>query len=1041
MLKFSQTMARYLFLTIILMMTWSIQAQEKNMMVTGTVVSSADGLGIPGVSVVIKGTMLGTITDMDGNYSLKAEMGDVFQFSFIGMESTEKEVRGKIVDVSMKPDVVSLDEVVAIGYGSVKKKELTGAVAQVKSEDISRVVTSDFGAALQGLVAGVNVTANSGAPGENSNILIRGVSSISGSNTPLFVVDGVPQEGDPRLSTNEIETIDILKDAASAAIYGTRGAAGVILITTKQGEAGSLRVRVNSSYGVEDIRSGTPVMNAVEQTYADFLYHRNLNGTNYTDINLSTLRTSESFQNNTDLGSLVFIDYAPVQEHSINVSGGTKDISYNVIAGYFNKEGVIVNSGFERFNTRANTTYRHGKWRINANVGLTQEKKKSSPGGIITQTIKYHPTMNMIDVDSDEALNTSHSFESNRVNWVMDSFRNTDVNHRTSAFANFNINLELIKDLNLSTRIGNSFTNDYRHRFSPYQEVYDVDGELVGDPSTNSYVWDLSSRRTALTLDAGLTYQKKFDKHKLTVFLGQSVEKYVYDSFEAKKTAVSNNEIDRLDGAVSNPYASSMDNDYVNKLIGSIGRIQYDYKSKYLLSASIRRDGSSKFGSDNRWGIFPSASLGWNVSDEGFWQGIKEVANNFKLRASYGTVGNQSFDPYTYSAGITPGINYIFTSQNADGGQNNSLVNGYVQTEFANGDVKWETSIQTNIGMDIAFFNNKLTFTAEYYNTNKKDMLMPIQLPGSTGNIPNVNMHNPKSSVVVLNVGDMTNQGLEFAMGYRTKTGRVSWGVNGTFSTNKNEVTKVNGMGGFTLLDDGGLISGKKSVSQVTAIAEGYEAGAFFLRPTNGIVDSHEKLAEYQNIRPDARMGDLIYKDTNGDGLISDLDRVYSGSGLVEYEVGLNAQASFKGFDFSMQWYSAIGHEIMNGAKATAYGWGRHKDLLYQWSEANPTSSIPSYKGEPNKHFNYEGHSDLWLEDGTYLRLKEITLGYTLPQVSTRGWGIDKCRFYVTAQNPLTFTDYSGYDPEVGGNVKSRGVDKGNYPVTSLYTVGVNLNF
>ncbi|WP_282039060.1 SusC/RagA family TonB-linked outer membrane protein [Saccharicrinis aurantiacus] len=1017
---------------LLVAISWApIYAQ--NITVQGKITASEDGLPIPGVSVIVKGTSSGTISNFDGVYVIKAKKGETLVFSFIGMENQEQVVNSPQLNIKLVTESIGLDEVVAIGYGTVKKKELTGAVAQVKSDDITRVVTSDVGTALQGLVAGVNVTANSGAPGENSSILIRGVSSIDGNNTPLYVVDGVPQEGDPRLSTNEIETIDILKDAASCAIYGTRGAAGVILITTKQGTEGSLKVSVNGSYGIQDIRSGTPLMNASEQTYADFLTSRIVSGSNDDDMFLSTLRSAESFQNDTDLGSLVFIDYAPVQDYSVNISGGTKDISYNVIAGYYNKEGVIVNSNFERFNTRANTTYKHGKWRINASIGMTQEKTDRAPGGIITQTIKYHPTMEMIDPNSDSPIETSHSTESNRVNWVMDSFRNTDESNRVNAYGNFNINYEIIQGLNLSTRLGTNATNDYRHQFSPFQEVYDVDGELIGSKETNSSVTNTSSRRTALTWDANLTYRKKFNKvHNLTLMAAQSLEKFQFESHQSKKAAVFNNEIDVLDGAIANPSASSQGNDYVNKLIGTIGRVQYGYKSKYLFSASVRRDGSSRFSKENRWGVFPSTSAAWNISDESFWSGLKDVVNNMKLRGSYGAVGNQNFRNYAYSAGIEAGLDY----SNAD-----NIKYGAAQTSFANGDVKWETSIQSNIGIDLSFLKNKITFTAEYYNTNKRDMLMPITLPGSTGNIPNVNMSHDKVSVVYLNVGDMTNQGIELALGYRARTGKVNWRFNGTFSTNDNKVTKINGLGGFTLMDDSGLISGKKAVSQVTALAEGYEAGAFFIYETNGIVDTHAKLAEYQKVKPDANLGDLIYVDNNGDGEISDLDRVYMGSGLPKYEAGLNARADYKGFDFSMQWYSAIGHEIMNGAKATAYGWGRHADLIYQWSDNNPGSSIPSYRGEPDKHPNYAGYTDLWLEDGTFVRLKEITLGYTLPNSTTQKWGISKCRLYVTAQNPLTITGYTGYDPEVGGNVRSKGLDKGNYPVTALYTVGFNLNF
>ncbi|WP_066627778.1 SusC/RagA family TonB-linked outer membrane protein [Labilibacter marinus] len=1031
--NFQKRMSRVLLISFIALIAFSSVAMAQELRVKGVVTSSEDGLPIPGVSVVVKGTTNGTITDIDGKYVIRANKGEIVVFSFIGMKSQEAEAIGAPLNVKLESETIGLDEVVAIGYGTVKKKELTGAVAQVKSEEISKIVTSDVGNALQGLVAGVNVTAASGQPGESSSILIRGVTSINGSNTPLYVVDGVPMEGDPRLSTNEIETIDILKDAASCAIYGTRGAAGVILITTKQGKAGTMRVSLNANYGIRDIRSGTPLMNSSDQVYADILeLKHNFEGINDDELRLKMLRSPYYFQNETDLGSHVFIDNAATQDYNLNMSGGSKDISYNVTVGYYNQEGVVINSGFERFNTRINTVYNHNKWRINASVGGSLEETDRPPGGIITQTIKYHPTNNDLDFNSDEPIYATGDHEANNVNWVFDSFRNTDVTSRNNQFANLNVNYNVMKGLNISARAAVRGVNDYRHSFSPFQEVYDAEGDLTSDPERDSYVRMTATKSRSTTYNIGATYRKSFNKHNMTLYAGQSTEKYTFDSFEASRVGVVNNNVDVLDGAVANPAASSMGNDYVNKLIGYIGRVQYNYKSKYLLSASVRRDGSSKFAAENRWGTFPSASAAWNVSDEPFFSAVSNVVNTFKLRGSYGQVGNQNFTPYSFSAGVINGVDYIL------GGEQSY---GSAQQSYANANVKWETSIQSNYGVDLAFLNNKITLTAEYYTTSKKDMLMPIEVAPSNGSLPTSQMETPKSSVVMLNVGDMTNQGIELALAYKAKTGNVKWDLSGTFSTNDNEVTKINGLGGFTLLNDGGLIAGRRAQSQVTALAEGYEAGAFFIYKTEGVIDTHAKLAEYQKIDATAKMGDLMYADTYKDGVITDADRVYGGSGLPEFEVGFNVKADYKNIDFSMSWYSAIGHEIMNGSKATAYAWNRHADMTSQWSVENPTSPIPAYRGEPNAHKNYHGNTDLWLEDGSYIRLRNVTLGYTLPTSAVSKLKLSKCRFYVTAQNPLTFTNYQGYDPEVGGNVTNRGLDKGNYPVTSLYSVGVNLNF
>lgn len=1020
----SMLSTRRLLLWMMMFAVSAVFAQTEK--IQGTITDNDNGESIPGVTVQVVGQSGGTISDIDGKYSIDAAMGSVLKFSFIGMKPKKVTVTKVIHNVSMKSSSIGLDEVVAIGYGTSKKKELTGAVAQVKAEDLSRIVTSDLGTALQGQVAGVNIIASSGDPGASSEILIRGISSIDGSNTPLFVVDGIPQEGDPGLSTNEIETLDILKDAASCAIYGTRGAAGVILITTKQGKAGSISLSVNGSYGVQSITSGTPLMNTVDQSYFDLVNNRNVTGTYDDEIQLGLSKQPKGFTNNTDISDIVFVDYASVQDYNATISGGSKELSYNVVAGYYKKDGVIINSAFERFNTRINTVYKHDKWLINSSVGLTDEETDKAAGNLIVQSIKYRPTQDMIDPDATDAITgIADANESNRLNNVLESFQNTDNLKRTKAFANFKINYKIAESLTFTSSLGTTITNDYRQKFNPYQETILANGTVSGSSSaTTSYVEMSAGRKSALSADAGLSYSKKFNKvHSVKAIAVASIEKYVYGGFWAKQYGVSNNAIELLSGTTTNPSVGATTN-YVNTLVGNIGRVQYGYKSKYLLSASVRVDGSSKFAEENRWGVFPSASAAWNISDEKFFKPIKKVANRMKIRASYGTVGNQNFSAYSYSNGIILGSDYLF---------GNTLNSGATQQSYANSAVQWETSVQSNVGVDLGLFSNKLTFTAEYYNTKKENMLFPLVLPSSAG--------TGIKGKTMLNIGNMTNQGFELAAGYKVQMDEVLVRFNGTFSTNKNEVTEIYGLDGFVYTDDSGLISGAANTSKVTGIAKGYEAGAFFIYKTDGIVDTHERLAEYQKLNPAAQMGDLVHVDTNGDGAISEGDKTYGGSGLPEYEIGFNMNVDYKGFDLSMNWYAALGHEIMNGAKATAFGYGRHQDLLYAWSEANPETSIPAYRGDTKAHANYSGYTDLWLEDGSYLRLKAVTLGYSLSPRIVENMGLGKFRIYVSAQNPLTITNYTGYDPEIGGGVKSRGLDKGNYPVSSLYLVGLNVKF
>ncbi|WP_068471533.1 SusC/RagA family TonB-linked outer membrane protein [Saccharicrinis aurantiacus] len=1012
---------------VIMLLCFNTNVSAQNLLVTGVVTDEADGLPIPGVSIVVKGTQNGTITNIDGAYSIKAKTGDVLVYSFVGMKIYEQNVTSSQINVAMESESIGLDEVVAIGYGSVKKKEITGAVAHVKAEDLSRVITSDLGTALQGQVAGVNVTASSGAPGAQSEILIRGISSINGESGPLWVVDGVPQEGDPGINPNEIASLDILKDAASCAIYGTRGAGGVILVTTKGGQAGSLKINVNASYGIQNIRSNTYLMDAVEQTYFDKVMLRNLEGATDDQASISIQKQPYAFQNNTDLSKHVFVDNAPVQDYSVNISGGTKDITYSVVAGYYGKKGSLINSDFDRFTTRANTTYKNGRWRIQANVGLKTEKTAFASGGLLTQAIIYNPTMMDYEPGSNEPLEVENGLI-NQANWVIQSFNNEDNQTANSAFTNFNINFNLLEGLDINTRFAYNFGNNNRKQFHPYQEVYDLQGNLLSDPLSSS-VTQISGANEKITSETMLTYKKWFGKHSINAMGVFTIEESSVEGFYGRKYGVIDNSIKVLNGTTLNPDTGSewpAASDGAIKRIGTLGRIMYNYDEKYLLNVSGRYDGSSKF-KKQKWGYFPSISAGWNISQEDFWQGIAGTINSAKLRVSRGTVGNQNIPNYTFAAGITQGLDYAFGAEGSD-----VLGLGSAQTSYANEYVGWETKIEYNLGLDLAFKNNRITFTAEYYNTQHESLLFPVQAPGSAG---------VGNESVTLNLGNMTNSGLEFSLGYRDKVGKLGWGINSTYAYNQNEVTKLTGLTGVLYMDDWGLVNGAKDHSQITVLAEGYEAGAFYLYRTDGILDTPEKLANYQKLVPTARMGDLKYIDQNNDGQISEEDRVYSGSGLPQHTINLNVNLDYKGFDFSMQWYSALGHEIMNGANAMAFGYGRHKDLLYQWSEANPTSTIPAYRGDIKEHPNYKGYTDLWLEDGSYLRLKQVTLGYSFSANTLDKIGLGKCRIYLTAQNPLTFTKYTGYDPEVGGGLSSRGLDKGNYPVTAMYMMGINLNF
>ncbi|WP_233244091.1 SusC/RagA family TonB-linked outer membrane protein [Allotamlana fucoidanivorans] len=990
--------------------------------VSGTVTGATDGMPIPGVTVLVEGTSTGAVTDFDGNYSISTSIGNTLVFSYVGMQSQSIKITGNTVNVVLDEDIDELDEVVVIGYGSVKKQEVTGAVTQVKAEDITSVVTADLASALQGQASGVNVVASS-EPGGEAQILIRGITSLSGDNTPLYVVDGVVQNGDPQIPPTEIETINILKDAASTAVYGVRGATGVILITTKQGKPGSLQVRLNASYAIQHRNAAVPLMNSLEQTYADIVQNRNVNNGFDDQASLQIKQQPLQFQNETNINDLIFNQNVPVQNYDLNVSGGTEDITYSVNLGYFNQEGLQINSGYKRFNTRANTVYHKNKLRIQASVGLNTDKRDIPQGFLLSQSIVYRPTQNGINIDNFDDLNQGGD-DVNRLGWVIESLRTTNVLKTTRANATLNLNYEIIDGLSLSGNFGLTSVNNIGKIVRPYQEIYNNQNppRLQSQPE-DSYV-DMRTRFTTNVLtEIGATYEKEInDDHKFTFTVFGTAESNTSEAFSARRNGATNPNIEVLNGATGTQSVSS-GFDYTDTRIGILGRVQYGYKGRYLLSSSVRRDGSSKFPSFNHWGTFPSVALAWNISEEEWWN--KKTVNNFRLRLSQGTVGVDRFQSYAFQAGITQDLNY-----HTSGG---GLSLGAAQTNYVNSVVSWESTTQSNIGIDLGFLKNKITFSAEYYHADKEDMLFPVFIPPSTG--------GGNNAQVVLNVGNMTNSGLELTAGYRGKIGKVNFRMNGTFSTNENKITKINNNTEFLLTNDFGLVGRAPQQSRVTALAVGHEAASFFLWRTDGIIDTEEKLAEYQQIVGSAKMGDTRFIDQNGDGSLDIEDRVYSGSGLPDYEIGYTFNANWKSFDFSMNWYASIGAEIMNGFNAWAYGFGRHKDLLYQWQKTNPTSTIPSYQNDVRRHDNYLGYSDLWLEDGSYLRLRQVSLGYSIPKKTVERWGFNRLRFYVRAQNPLTFTKYSGYNPEVGGGIAARGLDKNTGPISSQWMLGLNFDF
>ncbi|GAB1855494.1 TonB-dependent receptor [Flavobacteriaceae bacterium MHTCC 0001] len=1018
--------------------------QAQNVTINGQVTGNGEPLA--GASIIVLGTNKGAVTDFDGSFEIVTDANSTLKVSYLGYLDVEVNVAGQTtINVKLEEDAAALDEVVVVGYGTQKRKEITGAVGQVKGEDLVLNATADIGTALQGAIAGVNVAASSGQPGAESNILIRGIGSVLGQNAPLYVVDGIPFSGDPKLSIDEIETIDVLKDASTTAIYGTRGANGVILITTKKGKLGIMKMELHTWYGLQSITSGVPLSNI-----EDFLYVRHLRGTTLNDTYFGDTWTpitqgTHQLTNNTNLVDVVEKDSQPIQNHNLSISGGKEGLRYNINTSFFNQDGMLINSKYDRFNVRANTQYSKGKWEVSTGLGFRVEKKDSEPFQVLLQAYRYNPYSQLLDPDATEIINPGATTDTDALNISnnLQRLKQTDRDHVDSFDANTTLKYNITDDLSYTARLGLNISNGSRRRINPLFVQRNLDGEITPQQQLSG-IREEHTRSTKQTFENFVNFKKSFGDHNFNWIGLFSAEKSFARRTFADGRLFFNNQVQELGstiGVANVGNAGDVWNNRTISLLGLMTRLQYNYKGKYLLSAGIRRDGSSQFSRAFRWGNFPFASVGWNVSDEAFWSPLKTVVSTFKLRAGYGEVGNDGFLPYTNQATISILKDAIIGPEESD-----ALLSGATQTALANDEIKWETSISKNIGFELGLLRNKLNVSADFYIENKEDLLLPLLLPSSVVGVA--------GSTVVINAGQLENRGMEWGLNYSHK-GDFSFNIGATYTKNVNEVKRMAGSNKTLFLAGSTVVQGVSNEDLVSVVAEGFPAASFFLIKTDGIISTQEELDEYTQLgglATTAGLGDLRYVDAltvdtdndgipdAGDGIIDLNDRQFAGGGIPDFEMGFNFSAEYKNFDFSMQWYGAFGGEVMNGSKAYAYKFGRHQDLVYQWSPANPTSLVPRDRGA--SHENYRGYTDYWLEDGSFVRLRNVALGYSVPKSAIEKYGISNVRIYLSAQNPITITDYTGFDPEVGNNgFSTRGLDRGNYPISRTFRLGVQFAF
>jgi TonB-linked SusC/RagA family outer membrane protein len=997
----------------------SLAAFAQDREVTGRVTSAADGEPLPGVAVVISGTAQGTITDLDGNYTLQAGEDAILLFSFIGMMPREIQVAGQsVIDVSMEIETTDLDEVVVIGYGTIKKKDVTGAVSMVDSETIENLRPAKIEQAMQGTMAGVNVTMQSGAPGAGLDIRIRGVST-NGDASPVVIIDGY--QGDLNtLNPNDIETITVLKDA-QAAIYGTVGANGIILVTTKSGRKNSpARVTLNSSVGLQETTRQLQVLNATE--YAVLLnesYAANGQELPYPDI--SGLGTGTDWQDE-------IFSTAPVYNNDLTVSGGGERMVYSLSVSDLTQKGIVGGdkARFKRNTARINTGIDLTNWlHFESSLMYTYLTRTSfndfGLASVLFNALNMPPTLPAYDEEGEYTLAPSNlGIE------IINPLAQIDNTHNdynlNKLNGNFGLDFTITPKLRATTRIGFNTTHaDYKS----FSKIVDYGGKVFD--VTRSSVYQGRDNFNDYTFDAFITYDNVWNgAHHFTGTLGTTVYKSWGDNLNATGFDIPYNSWEFADIGLANGLNTTKATgswNYDQRRLSYFARLQYDYLGKYLLSAMLRRDASTKFGPDNSVAFFPSATFGWIISEENFMQDM-EAINLLKLRASYGILGSDKIGDYQYISQLNGEATYVF-----DG----NLVYGKAVGPSPNPAVKWEQSEQIDIGLDLRLLENRIDISADYFIKTTRNLLI--------GNIPVsgiLGIAAPGAAGPTANAGTVRNSGFEMAIGYKGNIRQIfSYGINYNLTYLSNEVLEVNNGSGF--VEGGSFGVGQPMPARMEV---GYPIGYFYGYQTDGLFQNQEQVDAHPSqvaLGAEASPGDIRYVDTNNDGVLNADDRTYMGDPIPDFTMGLNINFQVKGFDFIAYAYASIGNEMVRNYERTQPNVNRLSYTLDRWTGEGTSDWVPRVTTAATSNTIF---SDFYVEDASFVRLQNIQLGYTIPEGISQRVRIRNLRVYVGISNLFTLTRYMGYDPAAStGAPIGTGFDAGFYPLPRIYSVGLNLNF
>jgi len=1039
------------FVLVSLLTSLSLFAQEKT--ITGSV-KDATGETLVGVNIVIEGTTVGTATDIDGNFSLRVPSNAILNVNYIGYKPQKIAIGNQTtINIFLDKDVKDLDEVVVVGYGVQKKKLVTGATTQVKSEEFQKNNATRIESALQGLTPGMLIVKQSGQPGSDFNITIRGLSSING-NGPLVLIDGVPGSLN-MLNPSDIESIDVLKDAASAAIYGSRAANGVVLVTTKKGKAGEAQVTYDASFGFSNLVKRIDVLNAKD-------YATIMNEATFNSKPKNVLPFSQSYIDGlgegTDWLGAVINENAPSQSHFIGITGGSDRSTYSMSISYNTEEGIFNyedKSKYQRLGFRINSEHKVKSYlKIGENITYTHRVSNAMGTGnqynnFLKDIFQASPLIPIYDENSWDGYGRGRAYDDKMQNGDPDAqinpiasmhYNNNGVNSYDNIIGNIYAEIQIIPGLKFRTDFGSTLNFGY---YKSYTDSFSL------TPYTKNQLPDYvqqMSRTFNYNFDNVLSYEKDFGKHHILAMLGMNAQDGTYFNMRSVREGFLTNTAPVLSNVMPDTLLTSytIQGDFGegDSRYSYFGRISYDFDEKYLATVSLRRDGSSRFGQNKRFGYFPSASFGWVLTKEGFMESSSWL-NFLKVRASWGQNGKEPADQFVYMARVGS-----LNRQYSFGDAENTGVSPII---FANPDLRWEASEQIDIGFDALFFEN-FRFAFDAYQKTSKNWIMQVPVPAISG-IYGVSTEKP-----FINGGNVKNSGIEFDLGYDKKFGDFILSLNANCAFNKNIVTEV----------PNGIIDGSGGVlfngSQVFyRIEEGMPMGYFFGYKNAGIFQNQDEIDNYTYVdektgkvkkyQGSAKPGDVKRTDVNGDYMITDKDKVFLGDPNPDFIFGFRFNAEYKGFDFSMNIQGQTGNQIVQGYRAEERYYNNYTTrILDRWKGEGTSTTLPRVTMGDEGNQNWIKFSDLYVQDGDYVKIKSVNLGYNLKNSLLKKTQIQKFRVYVSVSNLLTLTKYTGMDPEIGygsyydssGSLKdayASGIDVGFYPSPRTVLFGINVTF